>query len=108
MPRILQRSLVVILDLLGLSIAYWLAFLFRFEFDIPRSQIQLPLVNWPYVVAIHYLALYAFRVPRMSWRYMTMRDAVRIAVAVAASSFVLVMVRFIAPLLTHHRFVFLP
>jgi FlaA1/EpsC-like NDP-sugar epimerase len=85
-----------------------LAFLFRFEFAIPRSVIGVALVNWPYVVAVHYLGLYLLGVPRMSWRYMTMRDAVRIGIAVALGTGLLVFVRFMAPIVTDHRLVFLP
>ncbi|HEY5948115.1 MAG TPA: hypothetical protein VIV40_21615, partial [Kofleriaceae bacterium] len=108
MPRFLQRSLISILDITGLSIAYWLAFLFRFELTFPDGVVGVALFNWPYVVAIHYGALYVFGVPRMSWRYMTMRDAVRIGLAVAASSLVLIAVRFSAPLVTDHRLLFVP
>ncbi len=108
MPRFLQRSLLSILDVIGLSIAYWLAFLFRFEFDIPRSEAQMVLLNWPYVVGIHFFGLYMLGIPRMSWRYMTMRDTVRIAFAVGLSSSILVTVRVSATLLTDHRMMFLP
>lgn len=108
MPRFLQRSLLTILDIIGLSLAYWLAFLFRFEFALPTHQVSLMLVNWPYVVLVHYAALYAFGVPRMSWRYMTMRDTIRIGFAVGASTSVLVAVRITAPLLSSHYLVFLP
>ena len=106
-PR-LQRSLLTILDVVGLSLAYWLAFLFRFEFEIPSSAIDLVLMNWPYVVAVHYLGLYALNVPRMSWRYMTMRDTVRIGVGIAVSTGVLVLVRIIATSVLHHRLVAIP
>jgi FlaA1/EpsC-like NDP-sugar epimerase len=108
MPRLLQRSLLLTLDIVGLSFAYWLAFAFRFEFDIPHDMLDVVLVNWPYVVAVHYLGLYVFGVPRLSWRYMTMHDTIRIGFAVAASSVVLVTVRFILPHASSHRFVFLP
>ncbi|HLL25897.1 MAG TPA: nucleoside-diphosphate sugar epimerase/dehydratase [Kofleriaceae bacterium] len=108
MPRFLQRSLITILDVVGLSLAYWLAFLFRFEFVIPREVTQLILVNWAWVVGIHYLGLYVLGVPRMSWRYMTMRDTVRIAVAVGISSTLLLMIRVVLPLFSEHQVVFLP
>jgi FlaA1/EpsC-like NDP-sugar epimerase len=108
MPRFLQRSLLTILDVVGLSVAYWLAFLFRFEFQIPPNEMPLVLVNWPYVVMIHYAALYLFGIPRMSWRYMMMRDAVWIGVAVATSTFALVTIRALAPHFSSHHMVFLP
>jgi FlaA1/EpsC-like NDP-sugar epimerase len=108
MPRFLQRSLITILDVTGLSIAYWLAFLFRFEFAIPKSMMQLILVNWPWVIGIHYAGLKLLGVPRMSWRYMTMRDTVRIAFAVGLSSSLLVTMRIALPLFDVHPVVVLP
>src|ERR1041385_8845039 len=108
MPRILQRSLLVILDLVAISIAYWLAFQFRFEFAIPRRELLLVLVNLAYVVAVNYVGLSLLGVPRLSWRYMTMRDTIRIGVAVSLSSTFLVMVRTLAPLFSSHYLVFLP
>ncbi|MDX2091176.1 MAG: nucleoside-diphosphate sugar epimerase/dehydratase [Kofleriaceae bacterium] len=108
MPRFLQRSLLTILDVITLSIAYWLAFLFRFEFSLPSAQLDLLLVNWPYVVVAHYAALYVMKVPRMSWRYMTMRDSIRIAMAIALSTMLLIVVRAAGPQLTGHKLIFLP
>src|SRR5690349_4136666 len=108
MPRFWQRSLVTILDVISLSIAFWLAFLFRFEFEIPSSQLQVILLSWPFVVAINELGLYVLGVPRMSWRYMTMRDTVRVGFAIAVSTTVLLGIRIVAPMLTDHRLVFLP
>jgi FlaA1/EpsC-like NDP-sugar epimerase len=108
MPRFFQRSLLVILDIVGLSIAYWLAFQFRFEFHIPPDQLTLVLASWPYVVAAHYAGLYLLQVPRMSWRYMTMRDTIRVGFAVTLSTTFLVIVRTAAPIFSSHWFVFLP
>ena len=82
MPRIFARSLQIILDSTVLSIAFWLAFLFRFEFQIPASQLKLILLNWPYVIALQYTGLWLFGVPRMSWRYVMMRDTVRVFISV--------------------------
>ncbi|MBA3465634.1 MAG: polysaccharide biosynthesis protein [Deltaproteobacteria bacterium] len=47
-------------------------------------------------------------VPRMSWRYMTMRDTVRIALAIALSTAVLGLLRIALPLLVGHRLVYIP
>ncbi len=108
MPRFLARSLQIVLDCSVLSIAYWLAFLFRFEFVLPSSQLKLILVNWPYVILVHYLALYAFGVPRVAWRYMTMRDAARVTFAMTSSTGLLVAIRLTLPALTSSALVFLP
>jgi FlaA1/EpsC-like NDP-sugar epimerase len=108
MPRLVKRSLQLALDLGVLSLAYWLAFLFRFEFAIPATVNDLLLLNWPYVVLVHYIALTAFGVPRMAWRYMNMRDALWVLTAVAASTAVLVMFRLALPMLTTSPNVYLP
>ena len=108
MPRFFAQSLQIVLDSTALSIAYWLAFLFRFEFDIPSSQLPLILVNWPLVVTFQYASLYAFGVPRMSWRYIMMRDTIRIGLAVTAASMVLVLMRFSLERFTNTRLFLIP
>ena len=64
------------LDFLVLSVAFWAAYLFRFEFHIPSSVLPGVLRYWPIVVAVQYLGLLSFRVTRLSWRYLNMRDTV--------------------------------
>lgn len=91
MPRIFTRGLQVTLDLAVLSIAFWLAFLFRFEFAIPREWLKVALTAWPYVVVIEYAVLAALGVPRFSWRYVSMRETVKISVAIAASTALLLL-----------------
>ena len=74
MPRFFRRSLQVVFDLAVLSCAYWLGFLFRFEFSLPSAWLASSLVGWPYVVLIEYALLSALGVPRYSWRYISMRE----------------------------------
>ncbi len=92
-PRYLTRSFQVGIDLVMLSVAYWLAFLFRFEFQIPREYAQIALLNWGYVVALLYVVLTVFGVPRYSWRYISLREMFRIAIAVATGTATLVALR---------------
>lgn len=93
MTRVLTRSLQVVLDLLVLSAAYWLAFLLRFELHIPANWTPVALTTWPYVVALEYGVLSLLGVPRFSWRYIGMREAVRIAQAMAACALIVGLVR---------------
>jgi len=81
MPRFFRQSAQAAFDLAVLSAAYWLAFLFRFEFSIPSAWVSPSLIGWPYVVVIEYLALTVYGVPRMSWRYISIRESARIAFA---------------------------
>lgn len=91
--RYLTRSFQVVIDLVTLSAAYWLAFLFRFEFQIPREYIDIALLNWGYVVALLYLVLAVFGVPRYSWRYISLREMFRIGIAMATGTVTLVALR---------------
>src|ERR1041384_2209015 len=105
MLGIFRRSVLTVLDAIGLSIAYWLAFLFRFEFAPPHALRPLMLFNLPVVVGIPHLALYALGVPRLSWRYMTMRDTVRVGIAITLSASVLLAIRTLAPMFGAHELV---
>jgi FlaA1/EpsC-like NDP-sugar epimerase len=97
MYRMLNRTVQVALDFLLLSVAFWLAFLFRFEFSLPAGYLRVLLATWPYVVLLHYLGLTFFGVPRMSWRYVGMGDMGRVLAAVVSTTAVLLTVRLLAP-----------
>jgi FlaA1/EpsC-like NDP-sugar epimerase len=94
MPRYLTRSLQVALDFGVLSVAFWFGFLARFEFAIPASWARIAFVSWPYVVLLEYGVIAAFGVPRFSWRYVSMRESMRVAIALATSTALLVAMRF--------------
>jgi FlaA1/EpsC-like NDP-sugar epimerase len=93
MPRFFRQSAQAAFDLAVLSAAYWLAFLFRFEFSIPPAWVSPSLIGWPYVVVIEYLALTAYGVPRMSWRYISIRESARIAFAAMFATVLLIGLR---------------
>jgi FlaA1/EpsC-like NDP-sugar epimerase len=92
MPRVLL-TFRVLLDVLVMSSAFWLAYLFRFEFFIPQLIVDGAVLYWPAVVALHYTGLAVFGVTRLSWRYLNMRDTVQVFIAVAAPTAVLVVLR---------------
>ena len=85
------------MDVAVLSVAYWLAFLFRFEFSLPTSYFRVVLATWPYIVILHYAALSLFRVPQMSWRYIGIGDLGRMFAALTSSTLVLVIARLVGP-----------
>ncbi|HET9626056.1 MAG TPA: nucleoside-diphosphate sugar epimerase/dehydratase, partial [Kofleriaceae bacterium] len=80
-----------------LSAAYWLGFLFRFEFSIPSAWLPSALIGWPYVVLIEYALLSALGVPHDSWRYISLRETARIAFAIAFATAMLVGMRVAMP-----------
>jgi FlaA1/EpsC-like NDP-sugar epimerase len=108
MPRFLARGLQVVIDGVALSLAYWMAFLFRFEFVIPSSLLKLVLLNWPYVLVIQFSALYLFGVPRVAWRYVAMLDAARVLLAMMFATSILLGLRLLLPQLTSSMLVVLP
>ncbi len=91
-PQVI-RSLRVAIDLVAMSIAFWCAYLFRFEFQIPGAVRDGAVFHWLWVVGLQYLGLIAFGVPRMSWRYLNMRDTARVLLAVAVPSVVAAILR---------------
>jgi len=93
MPRFLGRSIRMVFDLGVVSLAYWLAWLFRFEFQIPVVALKVATLTWPCVIALQYGALLVFGVERIAWRYINMRDAMRILTATVISATVLVGLR---------------
>ena len=97
MPRFFRRSLQVVFDLAVLSCAYWLAFLFRFEFSVPTAWLAPSVIGWPYVVLIEYALISALGVPRYSWRYISIRETARIAIATAIATVILTGLRVAAP-----------
>src|SRR4051812_21766352 len=100
--RLLNRTVQVALDVAMLSLAYWLAFLFRLEFSISSTWFRVLLVTWPYVVILQYVALSAFGVPRLSWRYISILDVTRLLFAVSSANAVILVIRLVGPLIGPH------
>lgn len=97
MTRIrLLRALQVVIDLTVLSLALWLAVFFRFEGAIPEQMLKRLVLQTPYLVALQYALLVVFGIPRFSWRYIGLREALHIARAIGASAAIMVAVRLTA------------
>ncbi|MBI3181706.1 MAG: polysaccharide biosynthesis protein [Myxococcales bacterium] len=112
MRRIFARSTQALIDAGALALALWLAFLIRFDWDLPLQMLKRVAFTWPYVVAFQYLALVGFGVPRFAWRYVGLRETQRIFFATAGASGVLLAVRLLAGALVesfgHAQYALLP
>src|SRR5687768_6164716 len=95
--RLFNRTVQVTLDVAILSFAYWLAFLFRFEFSLTPHWVKVVLFTWPYVILMQYAALALFGVPRLSWRYISIGDVLRLLSATMCSTVALAVVRLAGP-----------
>src|SRR5207249_12153545 len=69
-----------------LCAAYYLAFLIRFEGVPPREQWNVLWGSLAGVVALKVLLLAALKVPQLTWRYISLIEAQRIAGALALAS----------------------
>lgn len=99
MTRTFTRLLRTAADFLVLSLAYWAAFFLRFDGVPPFPMVKLLMFTWPYVVGLELFALYAFSVPLFAWRYIGLREVQRVLWATAASSAVLLTLRYTLPAL---------
>lgn len=99
MRRLKTRTSQFLIDVSVLMLAFFLAMLVRFDWDVPRVMFQRLIIVLPYVVLLQYAFLSGFGVTRFSWRYISLRDVVRIFVAIASATALLVVFRFLSPAL---------
>jgi len=99
MSRLKTRTSQFLIDISVLMLAFFLAMLVRFDWSIPRPIFRQLMFVLPYVVLLQYALLSGFGITRFSWRYISLRDAVRIFIAVAFATALLVALRFLSPVL---------
>jgi len=68
------RIIVFLGDALAVSLAYFLAFLLRFDYHLPPGEAYNFLVTWPVVVTLRLAAFYYFGLYNGIWRYASMAD----------------------------------
>jgi FlaA1/EpsC-like NDP-sugar epimerase len=87
------RSAQIVIDLVILSAALWIALVLRFEGAVPYQMFKRVIFLWPYIVSFQYALLAVLGIPRFSWRYIGLREAVLILRALSAAALVLVATR---------------
>lgn len=109
MTSILFRGSQIVVDVLVLSAAYWLAYFLRHGLEVEHSHVKLFFFTWPYVVLFQYLVLAIYGVPRFAWRYVNLRDAQWVVAALLTSNLVLAIVRGAGEIIGGYaRFVMIP
>ena len=94
----LRPLIAFIHDFVAIIIAWWLAYLFRFNFEIP-PHFQVSLVeNLLWIVPLQASFFYLFRLYRGIWRYASIPDLKRIFWAVTLSAVVVPFVLFMLKL----------
>jgi FlaA1/EpsC-like NDP-sugar epimerase len=95
--RQVVRGIQLALDLTALVLSFALAYLLRFDFQIPADTLEDAKRQLPLVVAIQVLALVLFGVYRFIWRYVGMAEIRSFVGAAAASALPLLALRIALP-----------
>ena len=85
-----RRPLIVLIHLMLTTVAYFGAFLLRFEFGLLPEQRELFLLTLPLLLIIRMAVFAYWHVHEGLWRYVSMRDILSILRAVTLSSLVFV------------------
>ena len=80
-----RTTLAATHDVLAIAVAWCLAYLLRFNFEIPAEYRGLMLRNLPWVVIVQACIFWYFRLYRGIWRYASLPDLKRIVLAVAVA-----------------------
>lgn len=81
-----HRLLIVVLDLGVIAVAYYLAFVIRFEGQIPPNDLQSLQSSLPVVIILRFSMLLYFRLYSGYYRYASINDLTQILKAVTAGS----------------------
>ncbi len=74
----------ITLDALLLSLAYYLSYLVRFDFNIPHEQFALIKVTLPVAVLMNIAFINLLRINLSQWRYSSIQDLINLLGAVSA------------------------
>jgi FlaA1/EpsC-like NDP-sugar epimerase len=91
--KILQHSL----DLLVLILSFVLAYLLRFDFNIPQNQLLNLSLQIPYVVALELTALHLFGYHKFIWRYINLADVQTFIKAAVCTAIPILLLRLVLP-----------
>lgn len=86
-----------VLDTVVLATAYLFSYLIRFDWNIPSLGWYKLFSTLPYVLLVSYGSLLAFEVHRLSWRYVSIKEMMRIGYGVLLASLLLLAGRLILP-----------
>lgn len=89
----LRRPVQVIADIAVLCGAFFLAYLFRFDFEIPEYYLDNALNQLPFVVFIQFASLFLVGAYSIIWRYVSLDDIKAFLKAALISGVILLLIR---------------
>jgi len=98
----LRRPLQLLADVAVLCAAFFLAYLFRFNFLIPETDLDNALNQLPFVVFVQFASLFIVGAYSIIWRYVSLEDIKAFLKAAFISGVILILVRL---LLEPERFI---
>lgn len=93
----LSRGVQYALDLTALVVAFALAYLLRFDFEVPQEYLLPALVQLPLVVALQFVVIISLGIYNFVWRYVGMTEVRTFLRAAVYSSLPLVLLRLSVP-----------
>jgi FlaA1/EpsC-like NDP-sugar epimerase len=93
MSRLFLRTSQLFVDLAVLALAFALAFLLRFDGQLPHAMFKRLFLLMPYVALLQYGVLTLWGTHRFPWRYIGLREAVRFSGAIASAALLLGVLR---------------
>ena len=95
----MRTFLKFINDIIAVILAWWLAYLFRFNFEIPALYLDSLEETLPWVIPIQAVSFFCFGLYREVWRYVSLHDLRRIIYAVLTAATVVPLVLFMLQIL---------
>lgn len=95
--RVRAKQIHIVLDLLVLAASFVLAYLLRFDFAIPRSEVSDATQQLPYVLLFQFAALYLAGGYTLIWRYVGMSELRVFLRAAVASMLPVLILRLMLP-----------
>jgi FlaA1/EpsC-like NDP-sugar epimerase len=95
--RLLYRQVQLLMDIVILLGSFVVAYLLRFDFDIPEPELARMLVQLPLVLLLQFAALALAGVYTFVWRYVGLREVPSFLKAAAGSAAILLLLRFGLP-----------
>ncbi len=89
----LRRPVQLMADIAVLCGAFYLAYLFRFDFEIPDYYLDNALNQLPFVVFIQFASLFLFGAYSIIWRYVSLDDIKSFLKAALVSGIILLLIR---------------
>ena len=95
----MRTLLKFINDIIAVILAWWFAYLFRFNFEIPVLYLDSLEGTLPWVIPIQAASFFCFGLYREVWRYVSLHDLRRIVAAVLTAATIVPLVLFMLQIL---------